>query len=34
MWVDQYKQHWENKLDALESYIEKLKKERDEKYKK
>lgn len=28
MWVDQYKQHWENKLDALEEYIEQLKKER------
>jgi DNA-binding transcriptional ArsR family regulator len=27
-WVDQYRQHWESKLDALESYIEKLKKER------
>lgn len=30
MWVDQYKQHWESKLDKLEKYIEKLKKERDE----
>jgi DNA-binding transcriptional ArsR family regulator len=28
-WVDQYKQHWEEKLDALETYIEKIKKERD-----
>jgi DNA-binding transcriptional ArsR family regulator len=28
-WVDQYKQHWEDKLDALETYIEKIKKERD-----
>jgi DNA-binding transcriptional ArsR family regulator len=27
-WVDQYRQHWESKLDALETYIEKLKKER------
>jgi len=26
--VDQYRQHWENKLDALETYLEKLKKER------
>jgi DNA-binding transcriptional ArsR family regulator len=27
-WVDQYRQHWENKLDAMEQYIEQLKKER------
>ena len=27
-WVDQYRQHWESKLDALETYIEKLKKEK------
>jgi DNA-binding transcriptional ArsR family regulator len=27
-WVDQYRKHWENKLDALESYLEKLKKQR------
>jgi DNA-binding transcriptional ArsR family regulator len=27
-WVDQYRQHWESKLDALETYIEQLKKER------
>jgi DNA-binding transcriptional ArsR family regulator len=27
-WVDQYKQHWESKLDALEAYVEKLKKEK------
>lgn len=27
-WVEQYRQHWENKLDAMEVYIEKLKKER------
>jgi len=33
-WVDQYRQHWENKLDALEKYIEKLKKERNGKHKK
>jgi len=26
--VDQYRQHWESKLDALETYLEKLKKER------
>jgi DNA-binding transcriptional ArsR family regulator len=29
VWVDQYRQHWERKLDAMETYIEKLKKERD-----
>jgi len=29
MWVDQYRQHWENKLDALEKYVEKLKNERN-----
>ena len=28
-WIDQYRRHWEGKLDALEIYIEKLKKERD-----
>jgi DNA-binding transcriptional ArsR family regulator len=33
-WVDQYRQHWESKLDALETYIEKLKKERYGKQKK
>jgi DNA-binding transcriptional ArsR family regulator len=27
-WIDQYRKHWESKLDAMESYIEKLKKER------
>jgi DNA-binding transcriptional ArsR family regulator len=27
VWVDQYRQHWERKLDSLETYIEKLKKE-------
>ena len=26
--VDQYRQHWEGKLDALETYLEKLKKEK------
>jgi len=31
-WVDQYKQHWESKLDNLESYIEQLKKQRDGKH--
>jgi DNA-binding transcriptional ArsR family regulator len=34
MWIDQYRQHFETKLDALETYIEKLKKQRDGKYKK
>jgi len=24
--LDQYRRHWENKLDALETYLEKLKK--------
>jgi DNA-binding transcriptional ArsR family regulator len=27
-WIDQYRQHWESKLDSLETYIEKIKKER------
>lgn len=26
--IDQYRQHWESKLDALETYLEKLKKEK------
>ncbi|MDP9076950.1 MAG: metalloregulator ArsR/SmtB family transcription factor [Bacteroidota bacterium] len=26
--VDQYRKHWESKVDALETYLEKLKKER------
>ena len=29
VWVEQYRQHWERKLDAMETYIEKLKKERN-----
>jgi len=29
VWVDQYRQHWENKLNAMEKYIEELKKERN-----
>ena len=33
IWVDQYRQHWESKLDKLEKYIEQLKKQRDEKQK-
>jgi len=32
LWVDQYKQHWESKLDKLEKYIEQLKKQRNEKH--
>ncbi|MHA4895393.1 ArsR/SmtB family transcription factor [Pedobacter sp. PWIIR3] len=27
-WVDQYRQHFESKLDNLETYLDKLKKER------
>jgi DNA-binding transcriptional ArsR family regulator len=27
-WVDQYRQHWESKVDALEEYLQKLKQER------
>jgi len=34
MWVEQYRQHWERKLDSLETYIEKIKKERNGKQKK
>lgn len=33
-WIDQYRQHWESKLDAMEAYIEKLKKQRHGKRKK
>jgi DNA-binding transcriptional ArsR family regulator len=28
VWVEQYKKHWESKLDSLEDYLEQLKKER------
>jgi DNA-binding transcriptional ArsR family regulator len=28
MWVDQYRQHWESKLDALEKYVKQLKEEK------
>lgn len=31
IWVDQYKQHWESKLDNLEKYLEQLKNKRNEK---
>jgi DNA-binding transcriptional ArsR family regulator len=34
VWVAQYRQHWESKLDTLETYIEKLKKEKYGKQKK
>lgn len=34
MWVDQYRQHWEDKLDTLETYLEQLKKEKYGKHKK
>ena len=27
-WVDRYRRHWERKLDTLETYLEKLKKEK------
>lgn len=33
-WVAQYRKHWESKLDTLETYLEKLKKERYDKRKK
>ncbi|AYL94101.1 ArsR/SmtB family transcription factor [Mucilaginibacter celer] len=31
-WVDQYRQHWENKLDNLEKYVAQLKAERNGKH--
>jgi DNA-binding transcriptional ArsR family regulator len=34
VWVDRYRHHWERKLDAMEAYIKKLKKERHGKQKK
>ncbi len=33
-WVDQYKQHWESKLDSLNTYLQKLKKEKYGKHEK
>jgi DNA-binding transcriptional ArsR family regulator len=33
-WVDRYRRHWESKLDTLETYLEKLKKEKYGKQKK
>jgi DNA-binding transcriptional ArsR family regulator len=32
-WVEQYKEHWEKRLDSLEKYLSKIKKERNEKRK-
>jgi DNA-binding transcriptional ArsR family regulator len=32
-WIDQYRQHWESRLDALENYLETLKKQRNGKQK-
>ncbi|HAA15245.1 MAG TPA: transcriptional regulator [Cytophagales bacterium] len=29
-WLDQYRELWEQKLDSFESYLEELKKERDD----
>jgi DNA-binding transcriptional ArsR family regulator len=34
VWVEKYRQHWESKIDALEKYVEKLKKEKYGKHKK
>ena len=34
VWVDQYRQHWESKLDSLETYLEQLKKRKHGKRKK
>jgi DNA-binding transcriptional ArsR family regulator len=34
IWVEQYKQFWEKKMDSFENYVEKLKKERYGKHKK
>jgi DNA-binding transcriptional ArsR family regulator len=33
-WIDQYRQHWESKLDNLENYVVQLKHERNGKHKK
>lgn len=33
-WVDQYRKHWEDKLNRLDNYLQKLKKERNGKSKK
>ena len=34
VWVDQYRRHWESKLDNLEKYVAQLKNERDGKLEK
>lgn len=34
VWADQYRKHWENKLNKLDNYLQKLKKERNGKSKK
>lgn len=31
-WVEQYRQHWERRIDKMERYIDQLKKERDGKH--
>ena len=28
MWIDRYRKHWESKLDSLETYLDKLQKQR------
>ncbi|HEX5153089.1 MAG TPA: metalloregulator ArsR/SmtB family transcription factor [Parafilimonas sp.] len=33
-WVEQYRQHWEAKLDSLENYLDKLQKQKNAKRKK
>ena len=33
-WVAKYRQHWEDKLDTMETYLEQLKKERNGKHNK
>jgi len=33
-WVDQYRKHWESRLDSLENYLEKIKKQKYGKRKK
>lgn len=33
-WVDQYRKHWEHKLDSMETYLMKIKKQRNGKQKK
>jgi len=33
-WVERYRQHWESKLDSLETYLDKLQKQKNAKRKK